>query len=118
MPGSPEYAAPRMKLKITWALALLATMSTILAQPTNPPDALRELKRRAAKFNCILSLPHFELTTNEVRASVRQTIAVGTNALDRIGGLKPGQVTVENAVRAVGGLHAQIHLKANRRSIP
>src|SRR6266568_3874959 len=106
-----------MKLKITWALTLLATMPTTLAQPTNPPDALRELKRRAAEFNCILSLPHFELTTNEVRASVRQTIAVGSNALDRIGGLKPRQVTFENSVRALDDLYEQISLTANRLSI-
>src|SRR6266567_612627 len=117
MPGSPQYAAPRMKLEITWAVALLATVSTTLAQPTNPPDPLRELKRRAAKFNCILSLPHFELTTNEVRASVRQTISVGSNALDRIGGLKPRQVTFENSVRALDDLYEQISLTANRLSI-
>src|SRR6266550_7707889 len=106
-----------MRLKITWSLALLATVSTTLAQPTNPPDPLRELKRRAAKFNCILSLPHFELTTNEVRASVRQTISVGSNALDRIGGLKPRQVTFENSVRALDDLYEQISLTANRLSI-
>src|SRR6266700_5780009 len=117
MPGSPESAAPRMKLEITWAVALLATVSNTLAQPTNPPDPLRELKRRAAKFNCILSLPHFELTTNEVRASVRQTISVGSNALDRIGGLKPRQVTFENSVRALDDLYEQNSLTANRLSI-
>jgi len=106
-----------MKLEITWAVALLATVSTTLAQPTNPPDPLRELKKRAAEFNCILSLPHFEMTTNEVRASVRQTIAVGSNALDRIGGLKPRQVTFENSVRALDDLYEQISLTANRLSI-
>ncbi len=87
------------------------------AQTVDGKDRLHEFKHRAAKFNSIITLPQFELTTNEVRVSVRQTIATGNAALDRIGALKPRQVTFENTVRALDDLGYQIGLTDSRLSV-
>jgi Zn-dependent oligopeptidase len=48
---------------------------------------------------------------------VRQTIAVGNAALDRIGALKPGKVTFENTIRALDDIGYQISLTDNRLSL-
>ena len=72
---------------MTWKKILLvgiaATAYSALAQPTNSADRLREFKRRAGTFNSVITLPHFELNTNEVRVSVKQTIATGNAALGK-----------------------------------
>ena len=93
------------------------TATSSSAQPKTSPDRLHAFKKEAAKFNSVISLPQFELTTNEVRASVRQTIAVGNAALDRIGALKPGKVTFENTIRALDDIGYQISLTDNRLSL-
>ncbi len=97
---------------LSWALLL--TIATGLGQAANGADRLREFKKRAAQFNAIISLPRFELTTNEIRGAVRQTIAVGNAALDGIGALKPGKVTFENTVGALDLIDYQIGLTQNR----
>src|ERR1043166_2958993 len=63
------------------ALATIMITASAVAQKA-PPDRLHAFKKEAAKFNSVISLPQFELTTNEVRTTVRQTIAVGNAALD------------------------------------
>lgn len=85
-----------------------------MAQPANPADRLKEFKKRAAAFKAIVTVPQFEATTNELRFNLRQTIAVGNAALDRIGGLNPTEVTFENTVRALDDIACQISLTANR----
>ena len=85
-----------------------------LAQPTNQTDRLKEFKKRAARFNSVITVPQFETTTNEIRFTVRQTIAVGNAALDRLGALKPGEVTFENTVRALDDIGYQISLTDDR----
>src|SRR3954465_6163765 len=77
-------------------LTLLSMVCCSIAQPVKETDRLHEFKRKAAQFNSVISLPQFEMTTNEVRVSVKQTIAVGNAALDRIGALKPREVTFQN----------------------
>ena len=47
---------------------------------------------------------------------MRQTIAVGNAALDRLGALKPGEVTFENTVRALDDIGYQISLTDDRLS--
>lgn len=99
-------------------LALLTGMVVSgMAQATNQAESLREFKRRAARFNAVITLPQFELTTNEVRASVRQTLDVGNHALDRIAALKPRQVTFENTVRALDDISFQISQTDDRLSL-
>src|SRR3989442_10808275 len=108
-----------MKWKLVFLVfsALFLTVVSSMAQLTNQTERLHEFKKRAAKFSAIISLPQLEMTTNEVRSAVRQTMAVGDAALDRIGALKPRKVTFENAVRALDDLDYQISLTANRLSL-
>jgi len=69
---------------------LLMTTSTIFAaEPKTQSDPLQQFKKRADKFHSIISLPQFETSTNDVVATVKQTVANGNVALDIIGALKP-----------------------------
>ena len=72
-----------------------------VAQTKSSADRLHAFKKEAAKFNSVISLPQFELSTNEVRTTVHQTIAVGNAALDIIAALKPGKATFVNTLRAL-----------------
>ena len=72
-------------------LAILVAGSSGSAQPTNQSNPLREFRHRAGQFNSVVTLPQFETTTNLVMFALRQTIAVGNAALDRIGALKPAR---------------------------
>ncbi len=51
-------------------LAGLTTAISSMAQPTNQADALREFKKRAARFNCLITVPQFEISTNGIRGVV------------------------------------------------
>ena len=95
-------------------LAVLVAASSSVAQPTNQADRLKEFRRRAASFNAVITVPQFETTTNALRFNLRQTIAVGNAALDRIGALKPGDVTFENTARALDDIGYQISLTDDR----
>src|ERR1039458_1912849 len=95
------------------ALLLLSGLVAVChstAQPTNHADPLKEFRRRAASFNGVITVPQFEANTNALLFNLRQTIAVGNAALDRIGALKPREVTFENTVRALDDLGYQIGL--------
>ncbi|MGN6553792.1 MAG: M3 family metallopeptidase [Verrucomicrobiota bacterium] len=87
--------------------------------PTNaaPIDRLQAFEQRAAQFNSVVSLPSFETTTNELQATVTNTITAGNAALDRIGQLTPRQVIFGNTVRALDDLGFQIGAVANRLSV-
>ena len=98
-------------------LAVVGTAFSIMAQPTNQTDRLHDFRRRAATFNAVITLPQFETTTNELRFTLKQTLAVGNAALDRVGALKPGEVTFENTVRALDDIGYQISLTDNRFSV-
>ncbi|MCX6923193.1 MAG: hypothetical protein NT154_08290, partial [Verrucomicrobia bacterium] len=58
-------------------LSVVVAASTGMAQPTNQTDPLKEFRKRAAKFNSVITVPQFETTTNAIRFNLRQTIAVG-----------------------------------------
>jgi len=79
--------------------------------------SLEEFAKRAAKFNAVVTLPQFEVTTNQVRDTLRQTIAGGNGGLDKVGALKPAQVTFENTVGALDDVGYQISLTADRLSL-
>jgi len=87
---------------------------TSMAQPTNRPNPLKEFRRSAAKFNSVITVPEFETTANAIRFNLKQTIAVANAALDRIGALKPRQVTFENTVRALDDIGYDISLTDDR----
>jgi len=89
-----------------------------LAQPAIiSAEALKEFRKRAAKFDAVVTLPQFEATTNELYAAVRHTIAVGNAALDRVGALSPRKVTFDNTVRALDDAGYEIALTDNRLTI-
>jgi Zn-dependent oligopeptidase len=98
-------------------LASMITAATAIAQTKAPTDRLHAFKKEAAKFKSVISLPQFELTTNEVRTTIRQTIAVGNAALDTIAAIKPGKASFENTVRALDDIGYQIGLSDNRLSL-
>src|ERR1039458_5467066 len=103
---------------MTWKTALLLAGCVLacssLAQPTNQADRLREFKRRAAAFNAVITVPQFEMTTNAIRFTLFRSIAVGNAALDRLGALKPREVTFDNTVRALDDIGYQISLADDR----
>src|SRR5690348_13251644 len=74
------------------------TTSIIAAEPKAQTDPLQDFKKRADKFHSVISLPHFETTTNDVNATLKQTITEGNAALDVIGALKESQVNVKNTI--------------------
>lgn len=93
------------------------TAITITAPAASQTDVLEQFKSRAAKFKSIISLPQFETTTNEVQASVKQTIATGNAALDKIAALNPRKVNFENTIRALDDMGYQVSLTDNRLSV-
>ena len=82
--------------------------------PANGNSALRDFENRAAAFNAVVRLPTFETATNQIGATVRQTISDGNSALDRIGKLDPAQVNFDNTVRALDDMYFQFVLSMNR----
>src|ERR1035437_2049107 len=95
-------------------LAILVTASCGLAQPTNQTNPLREFRHRASQFNSVVTLPEFETTTNLLMFDLRQTIAVGNAAFDRLEALKPREVTFENTARALDDIGYQVSLTDDR----
>jgi thimet oligopeptidase len=85
-----------------------------MAQPTNQSDRLKEFRKGAAAFNAVITVPQFETTTNGLLFALKQTLAVGNAALDRIGALKPREATFENTVRALDDIGYQISLTDDR----
>ena len=95
-------------------LAGLVTASSGMAQPAKQTDQLKAFKKRAARFNAVITVPQFETTTNAIRFDLKQTMAVGNAALDRLGALAPGKVTFDNTVRALDDISYQISLTDDR----
>jgi thimet oligopeptidase len=101
--------------KIIILSLMSGSISTLPAAPA--PAALDEFAKRAAKFNAVVSVPQFEVTTNQVKDTVRQTISSGNAALDKVGALQPAQATFENTIRALDDIGYQISLTADRLSL-
>jgi thimet oligopeptidase len=96
---------------------VLTACSSMSHKPVAQEDTLREFQKLAAKYNNVITVPSFETTTNEVRASVRKAIADGNAALDRIGKLSPREVAFGNTVGALDDLGFQLGLVDNRLSL-
>ena len=97
---------------------MLATLAaTCSAQPNSSPDRLLAFQQAAAKFKSVISLPQFEVSSNEVVATVRKTIADANAGLDRIAALQPSKVTFENTIRALDDIGYQIGTADNRLSL-
>ncbi len=94
--------------------ALFMTTASIIAEPRTQTDPLQDFKKRAEKFHSVISLPQLEMTPDDIKSTVKQTIADGNAALDIIGALKPAQVTLKNTVQALDDAEYQIGLAANR----
>ncbi len=78
------------------------------------PTTLAQFQANARKYNSVISLPNLETSPDAMRQSVSNTIAQGNAALDKIGALKPGQVTFDNTARALDDAMYQAGLTANR----
>ena len=78
------------------------------------PDPFAEFQSRAAKFNSVVTLPHFETSSNEVAATADAAIAAGNAALDRIGKLGSGEVTFANTIVALDDMNFQVGLATER----
>jgi thimet oligopeptidase len=82
-----------------------------------PTDPLKEFQARAARFNSVVSVPHFETSPAELTNTVKATIAHGNAALDRIGKLAANAVNFTNTVRALDDMGFEVGLAANRLNL-
>ena len=105
------------KSLIVLSFGIFMTTCAAPTQPGNETQSLQEFQKRAAKFKSIVSLPQFETTTNEILASVKQTITAGDAALDKIAALSPSKVNFDNTVRALDDMGYQVGLTDNRLSV-
>jgi len=85
--------------------------------PVAGRNTLADYQREAEKFNSVISLPAFEMSAGDIAQSIKQTIAAGDQALDRIGKLDPAQVAFTNTVRALDDAIYQAGLTENRLEI-
>lgn len=88
-----------------------------LAQPTGSALRLEDFARRASRHKAVIGLPHFESSPDEVAATVRQTMASGDAALNRVAAVPSRQATFANTVGALDNLAYEIGLAANRLSL-
>lgn len=108
--------------RLCWlAFAVMAaSCSTTKTDTCCPAEAAREEKSLAdfqltgKKFNNLLALPTFETTPAAITATADQTMAKANAALDRIGKLKPDDVTFANTIRALDDNAVQISTAMNR----
>jgi thimet oligopeptidase len=104
-----------------WKIFLLAALAVVLTachsvpqKPAGPTGKLEKFQKRAAKFNSVVTVPTFETTTNEIAATLTNTLAAGNAALDCIGKLAPAEVNFTNTIRALDDLGFQLMLVDNR----
>src|SRR5262249_51950400 len=99
-------------------VALILFPMTIRSQAQgSTAAALQNFETRAAKWNAVIRLPHFETDTNAVRDSVKQTITAGNKALDAIAAIDPAKTTFKNSVRALDDVGYDISLTDNRLQV-
>jgi thimet oligopeptidase len=107
-----------MRWKTTFIPILAAVVAACSSvKPRATPSAaskLLEFETRAASYHSVIRLPSFETTSNEIQATLTNTIAAGNATLDRIGGLTPAEVNFTNTVRALDDLGFELGLVVNR----
>ncbi len=94
--------------------ATLAACSTVKKSCCTSSDLFTDFQNRAAKFNSVVTLPHFETTPEEISATANTTIAAGNTALDLIGKLSAGEVTFANTIVALDDMNFQVGLASER----
>ncbi len=92
----------------------LTMLTSFMTGNSQAAESLAQFESRAARFKAVISLPTYETTTNEVQTAVRDTIAAGNAALDRVAALDPRKVSFENTVRALDDVGYRISLTDNR----
>ena len=75
---------------------------------------LADFQARAKQFKNVIRVPEFEITPAAVKRAVETAITNANLALDRIGGLQPGQVSFDNTLRALDDTGYEAGLTANR----
>ena len=105
------------KLVQILCVLLLPGILSGFAQVTNGGESLRDFEARASKFKNVIHLPRFEANTNELRASLQQTIASGNASLDAVAAVGAKKATFQNTVGALDDIAYQIGLTANRFSL-
>jgi thimet oligopeptidase len=106
-----------MSGKSALCLLVVSTLFSCFAQAPAGVDPLGEFEARAARVKSLIQLPRFEVLTNEIQTSVKQTISSGNAALDTVAASDPKKVTFANAAGALDNLAYQIGLTANRLSL-
>lgn len=80
-----------------------------------PVSNFAEAQERAAKrFGTVLTIPTFETTPEEVQSSIDQAIANANAALDKVGALKPDEVTFDNTIRALDDIAHETDVAASK----
>ena len=95
------------------AMVLTACHSVPKPKPI-PTGSLTDFQKKAEAFNTVVTVPVFETTPDEVAATAANVITAGNAALDRIGGLKPGEVNFTNTIRALDDIGYLIQTPENR----
>jgi thimet oligopeptidase len=110
-----------MKSKHILIFGLAGVLGACSTSQTGSPKmgtkTLADYQREAAKFNSVITLPVFETTTNAIAQSVKDAIAQGNLALDRIGKQNVAQVDLNSTVRALDDAVYQAGLTQNRLQI-
>ncbi len=99
--------------------AMVSAAGPVLTAAGQPGAALplEHFQRRAAKFNSLITIPHFETSPDEIRAAVKRTLQSGNSALDRIGALGRAQLSFESTARALDDLMYANMSMANRLAL-
>lgn len=105
------------KVLILLLLLLGAVGPSCLAAPAASFGSLQDFQKRAARFNSVVTVPHFETTASEVAEAVRQTRAGADADLDKIAALDPKKVAFGNTVRALDDIGYRIGYTDNRLSL-
>lgn len=79
-----------------------------------PADSLGAFQQRATKYNAVVTIPTFELTPEEVKATVDRTIAEGNAALDGIGQLRTNEVNFHNTIRELDDMAYLVQSASDR----
>ena len=108
-----------MKWKSVVSLCLMLSPGVFFGFAQSPGGAgpLQDFEARAAKFKSVIHLPQFETSTNELQASLQQTMKAGNAALDTVAATDPRKVTLQNTAGALDDIAYEIGLTANRFSV-
>ncbi|HEX3988786.1 MAG TPA: M3 family metallopeptidase, partial [Verrucomicrobiae bacterium] len=113
----------KIRLSIFGAFALALFLDSCSTAPSSSNSAdpkefnLANFQREAAKYDSIISIPTFEITSAQIESSSKQTIAQAEEILDKMGRLQPGEVTFDNTIRALDDVGYIIGLTEERFSV-